>query len=315
MRRILIIDDDRENVEVLAGILSKEGHSVQAAADSEGALHRIKAWKPHLMLLSLGLPGLSPAELIAKVRSITTDDYLSVLLVAENASDISQSTDLGADDYVIKPFRAAELITRIRTMLRFKDTQDLLRRANHRIEELSSTDDLTGLMNMRTLHRRGEEEILRARRFKKPISALLVNLDRFSDMNHRLGFQGGSALIQDMGHRIKNCLRSIDMVARVGADEFFVLLVETDLANAEFMAERIRDAIQTQASADLKNAPKLTACIGVAGLNFDQAEAPGSDVRADPEEQQMSDLFHFTSEALRSAKNSGPNRIEIYSFA
>jgi two-component system cell cycle response regulator len=197
--------------------------------------------------------------------------------------------DLGADDFVQLPFLPHELITRMRTMLKLKGTHDLLRRAGHRIEEMSCTDDLTGLMNMKTLHRKGEEEILRARKLNKPVSALLINLDHFSELNHRLGFQTGSRLIQETGQRIKNSLRSIDWVARVGADEFFAFLVETDLANAEFMAEKVRDAIQSP----------LTVGIGVAGVNSPQ--------------DTLSDLFHFTSEALRSAKSIGPNHIEIYS--
>jgi two-component system, cell cycle response regulator len=310
MRRILVLDDDRENVEYLNGILSQEGHSIQAASDAEAALHRIKAWKPQLLLLNVNQPAPLLRDLILKVRAACSDDYLAIILLVGQTATVDMGNgglDLGADDYLMKPFRSHELITRIRTMLHYKDTQDLLRRANHRIEEISSTDDLTGLMNMRTLHRKGEEEVLRSRRFKKPVSALLINLDRFSDINHKLGFQTGSAVLQDMGARIKNSLRSIDMVARVGADEFFVLLVETDLANAEFMAERIRDGIQSQAFRDQKHAAELTTCIGVAGLNF--AESEGDN------QQHISDLFHFASEALRSAKAAGPNRIEIYSFA
>jgi two-component system cell cycle response regulator len=310
MRRILVLDDDRENVEYLNGILSQEGHSIQAASDAEAALHRIKAWKPQLLLLNVNQPAPLLRDLILKVRAACSDDYLAIILLVGQTATVDMGNgglDLGADDYLMKPFRAHELITRIRTMLHYKDTQDLLRRANHRIEEISSTDDLTGLMNMRTLHRKGEEEVLRSRRFKKPVSALLINLDRFSDINHKLGFQTGSAVLQEMGSRIKNSLRSIDMVARVGADEFFVLLVETDLANAEFMAERIRDGIQSQAFRDPKHTAELTTCIGVAGLNF--AESEGDN------QQHISDLFHFASEALRSAKAAGPNRIEIYSFA
>lgn len=305
MRRVLVVDDDRLNVEFLNETLSKEGYSIQTASDGDGALHRIKAWKPQLLLLDVNLPGISGIDLIPKIRQATQDDYVSIMLVTANASldDLVFGIESGADDFISKPFRVQELLVRMKTLLRFKDTQDALRRANQRIDEITSTDELTGLLNMRTLHRKGEEEIQRTRRFKKPVSALLINLDRFSDINHEHGFSTGSAVLEEVGKRIRGCLRSIDMVARVGADEFFTLLVETDLANAEFMAERIRDAIQSHPYKDAKHSVSLSTCIGVAGLNSDQAN------------HQMSDLFHFASEALRSAKSTGPNHIEIYSFA
>jgi two-component system cell cycle response regulator len=297
MRRVLVINDDRGDVEALNTVLSTEGYSLQMAADVEGTLHRIKAWKPHLVLISSsqGNPQ-QTLDFISKIRSASTEEYIAVILLGSDG-DSSQGVDLGADDFLSRPFRSQEIITRIRTNLRLKDTQDLLKRANHRIEEISTTDDLTGLMNMKTLYRKAQEELQRARRLGKPFSALLINLDKFSAANHRQGFQVGNSLIQEAGLRIKAMMRSIDIVARVGADEFFAVLIETDLANAEFMAERIRDAIQSKPFGK----QTLTAGIGVATLG-------------DPE-QTLTDLFHFTSEALRSAKNAGPNRIEIYSFA
>ena len=163
VRRILVVDDDRANVELLSEILAKEGHSIQSATDGETALHRIKAWKPQLMLLDVNLPGISGIELIPKIRAASVEDYVAIILVTANP-DIDESLlglESGADDYITKPFRPQQLIGRVRSMLRLKDAQDALRKASHRIDELTTTDDLTGLLNMRTLHRKGEEEFCR----------------------------------------------------------------------------------------------------------------------------------------------------------
>lgn len=304
MRRVLIVDDDKENVELLSKYLVQDGHTVQTANDSESALHRLRAWKPHLMLVDVNMPKVTGLELIPKIRHLTPDEYTSIILVSANMTneDVIKGLDAGADDYLTKPFRAQDLISRIRSMLRLKEVQDSLKRANHRIEELSSTDDLTGLMNMRALYRRGEEEIVRAKRFRKPISSLLLNLDGFSGINQGYGFNAGSRILQEVASRMKQCVRSIDLVARMGADEFFVLLNETDLAGAEFLAERLRDSIQSAPFKNDKQSIKLTATLGVAGLTPDQTQ------------QKMSDLLHITTEALRSAKANGANRIEVYSF-
>jgi two-component system cell cycle response regulator len=305
MKRVLVVDDDRENIELLAQALSAEGLSVQNASDAEGALHRLRAWKPHLILLDLHVAVGHGTELIQRLRQASEGDYVSIILISKASSveDVRKGLAADADDYLIKPFKPQELVSRLRVMLRLKEVQDHLRRANERVEELTSTDELTGLLSFRTLFRRGEEEILRSRRFKKPVSALIINLDGFSKVNQDHGFQFGTQVLQEAGKRLKACIRNIDMAARIGADEYFILLMETDLAGAEFVAERVRDAIQSAPFRTERVSMPLTACIGVAGIAFDQQEA------------RMSDLIHSSSEALRSAKASGPNRIEIYSFA
>jgi diguanylate cyclase (GGDEF)-like protein len=304
MRRVLLVDDDRENIELLAKYISNDGHIVQNASDPEAALHRLRAWKPHLILLDVNMPKMTGLELVPKIRALTPDEYTAIILISASMTmeDVTKGLESGSDDYLTKPFRAQDVISRVRAMFRLKETQDSLRRAYHRIEELSSTDDLTGLMNMRAVYRRGEEEILRSKRFRKPVSALLLNLDGFSAVNQTHGFLVGSHVLQEVAIRIRQCLRSIDLVARVGADEFFILLSETDLASAEFMAERMRDVIQSTPFKNEKQSIKLTGTLGVAGLTHDQTN------------QRMSDLLHITTEALRSAKANGTNRIEVYSF-
>ncbi len=304
-RRILVVDDDRENIDFLTEALSKEGHSVTHAAEADGALHRVRAWKPHLILLDVNMPGKSGIDIIPKIRSATADDYSSIILMSGNSSleDVTNGLEAGADDFMTKPFRVQDLMVRIRIMLKMKELQDSLRRATTRLEELSSTDDLTGVLNLRALQRRGEEEIQRSRRFRKPISGLMINLDQFSAVNELSGFVFGSQVLKAVSAHIRKCVRSVDLICRVGADEFFVLLPETDLAGAEYVGERIRDAVQNAEFAADRHNIKITASIGIAGFDRDNSEGG------------MIDLFKNAHEALRSAKLAGANRIEIYSFA
>lgn len=304
MRRVLIADDDKESIDLFSSFLTETGHTIQLAADGEGALHRLKAWKPHIILFDVNLEKSRGLEVIPKMRALAQEEYTAIILLSKQMSltEVTEGLDSGADDYLSRPFPMQDLLSRIRSMLRLKEMQDSLKRANHRIEELSCTDDLTGLMNMRAIYRKGEEEIVRSKRFRKPVSSLLINLDGFSNVNQAYGFVAGSHVLQEVGARIKQCLRSIDLVARVGADEFYVLLSETDLASAEFIAERVRDSIQSMPFKNDKQSIKLSATIGVAGLTPDQTN------------QRMNDLLHFTTEALRSAKANGNDRIEVYSF-
>ncbi len=304
MRRILALDEEKADLEFLSKHLSEDGHTLQSAMDPDVALHRLKAWKPHVVLLNVDMPRANGFSLVPKIRMLTQEEYTAIILTSANASPalIKDGLQGGADDFLLKPFHVNEVTCSIRSMLKLKEAQDALKRANHRIEELVSSDELTSLMNMRAVYRKGEEEIARSRKFRKPVSCLLINMDEFSSVNQSYGFIVGSHVLQEAAARIKQTLRSIDLVARVGADEFFVLLTETDLAGAETMAERIRDAIQSTPFKNEKRAIKLTATIGVAGLTPDQTH------------QRMSDLIHIASEALKSAKANGVNLIEVYSF-
>ncbi len=215
--------------------------------------------------------------------------------------DVIKGLDAVADDYLTKPFRAQELLSRVRTMLHLKETQDSLRRANHRIDELASGDELTGLLNLRTICRRADEEISRAKRMKKSSSGLMINVDGFSRINRENGFLFGSQVLREVAAEIKKCLRSIDHLARIGGDEFFAFLVETDLAGAEFMAERVRDAIHSKTFKNDRHSVKLSVSIGIAAITADQNEAGAED------------LLHMAAEAYHSAKSNGPNQIEVYS--
>lgn len=305
MGRILIVDDERENIDLLQQFLASEGHTFQTADDADGAMHRLRAWRPQVILLDVNLAGSSSLDLLPKIRAASPDDHVSVILVSGNQSveDVTQGLDAGADDYLTKPFRAQELISRVRGMLKFKETMDSLRRANHRIDELVTTEPVSGLYNLPTFTRKAEEEILRARRFRKPVSLLAVNLDGFRSVNETGGFAFGNHVLRETGKRIRNCVRSMDLVARLGTDEFLVLLVETDLAAAEFMAERLRDAIRSTVYKNDKLTAQVTCSIGIAGVNYDQGE------------QQIEGLLRLALEALRSAKSGGRDQIEIYSFA
>src|SRR5205085_2254903 len=157
----------------LAAEISKEGHTTIALNDAESAVHRAKAWLPQLIVIE------EDHQLISKFRTALGDDHASIIFSTSQHSreGLLQALQAGADDYMVKPLRPDELFCRIHAMLRLKDLLDSLKRANHRIDDLMTTDELTGLYNFKALLRRGEEEIVRAHRFKKPLSALMINID------------------------------------------------------------------------------------------------------------------------------------------
>jgi two-component system cell cycle response regulator len=307
LNRILLVEEDSDDLEFLSQVFLTNGDKIQNTVDPDAALHRLKAWKPQLVLVNLDLEQVRAVNLVSKIRQLTKEDreeYVSIVFMSSSIDieGVKAELNAGADSFLMKPFRHHEVLSCLHSMIKLKELQDSLRRSNRRIDDLMSTDELTGLLNVRAVFRRGEEQISRSRKFRKSIAALLINLDGFLSVNQSHGFLTGSRILQEVGMRIRQCIRSIDVAARVGADEFLVLLDDMDLAEAEVMAERVLESIQLSPYKEEKQMIKLTAAIGVGGLSPDQSY--GS----------MTDLFHIVSEALRSAKANGAGRIEVYSF-
>ncbi len=304
MKRVLIVDGNRESFEVIAQLMSELGLSVHSSNDFESALHQLKAWKPHLILVDADSLKEGVFELVPKLRLLSQEEFVPIGVLSGNltAGEVDLGSEVGVDDWLQKPISNLGALVRIKSLLKLKESQDALKRAHHRIDDVVSTDELTGLASMRSAYKKAEEEVARARRLKTGISAFLLNLDNFSDVNQNYGFGVGSYALQEVALRLKKCLRTVDIVARVGADEFFVLLHETDLAGAEFVAERVRDVVQSEPFRCQSAVFNLTATIGVAGLSAEQTIP------------RMSDLLHITMQALKSAKSNGQNRIEVYSF-
>lgn len=167
------------------------------------------------------------------------------------------------------------------------------------LRALSTTDELTGLPNRRLLARRLDHEIDRARRTQKPISLLAIDIDMFKHLNDTCGHPTGDAALRGVAEGLLHAVRRVDTVARVGGEEFVVLLPETDLAEARRVAEKLRNHIEETPLPGGQTQPggRLTISIGVSGLRTDEDGATAL-ARAD--------------EALYSAKRRGRNRVVVF---
>lgn len=304
MKRIFLVDDDKENITALQGFLANAGVTFQSAGSSDDVLHRFRVWSPHLIILNLDTLQINLEELIYKMRVNRLEEYSGVFLMSRSLTPegIKKMMGWGVDDFIFLPWQEAELVVKFGNFARMKELQDLFKRANVRLEQLSSTDELTGLMNMRTAYRRAEEEITRARTFKRWVSGILLNIDAFCEINQRYGFAIGSRVLQEVAQKIKRLTRAEDLISRVGADEFFVFMNGVNLQTAEVMARRIKEGLQAEPFCVDKCVIRMTFTVGVASMSYEQTD------------QRMGDLLRCSTEALRSAKASGANQLETYSF-
>lgn len=171
---------------------------------------------------------------------------------------------------------------------------------NQRLKELADTDDLTGLNNHRHFYQRLEEEYKRAERYGSDLSLILVDFDRFKQINDTHGHQLGDALLRELGVALYRATRETDHLARYGGDEFAVLLPETNLAGAFQQAERLRRQIKAHYFEALQGEP-LTISSGVASLPFSQPDFKAPRQRQDA-------LIAWADQALYIAKGGGRDR-------
>jgi two-component system cell cycle response regulator len=301
-RKVLVVDDDDMNRTLVAKALEFDGYQVRQAESGLAGLQVINDWKPHLVLLDVNMPGLNGLETLAKLR--VRDEYVSVIFVSANSrtEDVIRGLDAGADDYICKPFQVLELLSRVRSQLRIKDLNDNLQKANARLKELVDIDDLTGLFNMRSLYKRLDFELDRARRYGRSVAVIMMDLDRFKRVNDQHDHLFGSFVLTQVGKMIRDNIRKVDFAARYGGDEFLVVLTEINLEGATTFANRLRQRIADTTFKNEYFSMDLTASLGLALVNPNEEEV---DARA---------MVRYADRALYNAKENGRNRVEVFDF-
>jgi len=168
------------------------------------------------------------------------------------------------------------------------------------LERENITDQLLGIYNRRYLDQRLKEEIARAKRYKLPLSLLMMDIDHFKNVNDTYGHQAGDKVLISIGKILLANMREADLSARYGGEELVVVLPHTGEANALIMAERLRQLIgQINHSANSDNQYfHVTISIGLATIE---------DVKAD-----VIDLLLCADKALYRAKHNGRNQVVIY---
>src|SRR3989454_8452987 len=251
--RILIVDDDRDSVDLLTQWLTMGGYEVTSASNGQEALRRVPTDRPDLVLLDLLIP---PPDGLQVMRAIKRDRVLStipvvVMTVKRDVKSKVECLKNGADDFIVKPFHFDELDAILRSSLKKRYLYASLERANRQLKEanekllkLSVTDDRTNLLNDRYLKRRLQEEFKRALRYGTPLSVTMLDLDHFKQINDKYGHDCGDQVLREFGRLVTENAREIDIVGRFGGEEFLMILPNTDGIRAAIVAERVRKAAE-----------------------------------------------------------------------
>jgi diguanylate cyclase (GGDEF)-like protein len=237
--RILLVDDDPGAIQLLGGILAAVG-GLRFATNGKDALRLAGESVPDLILLDAEMPGMSGFQLLATLKAEPGLVDVPVIFITSHTEagfEVS-ALDMGAADFIAKPFRSSLVLARVKTHLRMKRMADELRRA-------ATTDALTGVANRRLSDEVLAHEWLRARRTGVPLSLLLIDVDHFKLYNDRYGHQMGDACLRQVAQALLTaCRRPADLVARYGGEEFLMLLPETPRAGAERVGCRVLEAVK-----------------------------------------------------------------------
>jgi diguanylate cyclase (GGDEF)-like protein len=292
-RRVLLIEDCAVDRLWLRRRLSSDRLKIVEAAEGLAGLRACLDEPPDLVLLDLGLPDCDGFEVLRRLKDDRrTRDVPVILISAASATESkAQGLDMGAVDFVTKPFELIELQARIRVALRTKRLQELL-------EQRAHVDALTGLANRAALEERLATDWALFQRHGGALAVLIVDLDHFKKVNDVYGHAAGDEVLRSAGETLRAAVRASDLAARYGGEEFVVVAPHCDSAGAIKTAERFRRRL---AEAPVTLSPGrepllVTASVGIASV-------PEQPVRS------ADDLLTLADRALYQAKAGGRDRV------
>jgi diguanylate cyclase (GGDEF)-like protein len=300
---VLIAEDDAPSRLMLQSLLIKWGYSVTTACDGS------EAWKillepdhPHIVILDWIMPGIEGPEIMQRLRDHENPNlphYIIITTSANGENTAAKALDMGADDFIAKPLKISELRARIAVGKRvtslhqaLADKLHKLEAANETISRLASTDELTGLHNRRSFNDFFDLALSAAGRHDHPLSLINIDLDNFKSVNDTFGHHVGDQLLKEFAAIMRNLVRTEDFAVRWGGDEFIILLPHATGEAAYALAERLREAFETNSS--WLTPLSVTISIGVAQLK----DGESGDA-----------LICRTDDALYRAKYEGRNRV------
>jgi len=295
---ILLVEQQGFGASRIAETLSPLAASVRQVGSGDEA-NTVLDESVELIILSLSMPDGDPLRLVSQWRAAESFRQLPILLLADEGElpRLAKGLDLGANDYLIRPVDRNELLARVRSQVRRKRLQDRLHENYRRSLSLALTDELTGLYNRRYAVAHLEELIARVNNDGiSETSLMMFDVDHFKQVNDKFGHPGGDDALRQLADRALRGVRSIDLVARLGGEEFVVVMPETALSAAVMVAERLRRSVA--------NEPFL---IHTAGDRIPVTISLG--VAVARQGDTVDTLLQRADDALYQAKNGGRNKV------
>lgn len=305
--RVLVVEDSAIDLDKITETLARDRDDVTDTDSCVSGLELALNEEFDLIVISLTLMREDGLRLCSQLRSQERSRQIPILLLADETDmdRVAKGLELGANDYLIKPIDRNELLARTRTQVRRKRYQDRLRANYEASLSMALTDSLTGLFNRRYLSAHLPRLLDRSLSTAKPIAALLFDIDHFKVVNDSWGHGVGDEVLKEVAGRASRNLRNFDLVARLGGEEFVVIMPDTDSVQAMLVAERLRRRIAEESFA-------VTAPVGQIDITISIGVAIGDnslDAEGRPESGDA--LLRRADNALYQAKRSGRNKVVL----
>lgn len=290
---ILVVDDNPFVRQSVARLLESEGAIVYHADNGRSGLTIIDQHEIDVVLTDYHMPEMDGIELVEALRDQSDHEAMPVLFVSGSGDRASRvrALDVGANDFIRKPFEAMELVARTRSFVR-------LAHLTRKLTIEARTDALTGLMNRRETLDKIENLCQQSRRYNTPFSAIMIDIDHFKHFNDTYGHAVGDVVLKTVSKTMKETIRRTDAAGRLGGEEFVVLCTGTPADAAIACAEKIRQAVERQVTRHESLELAVTISLGV-------AEFTGRLTSVDS-------LLNAADVALYDAKNSGRNQVKAH---
>ncbi len=311
---IVVVDDDTALLALLTRQLQRAGFEVHAFDSGPPALEAVSRLVTCLVVADWNMPGMDGLQLCRAVRELEAMQavqqvYFILLTAHDRKEQVVEGLAAGANDYLTKPYHEGELLARVRVGERMvRLSRELLQRtvelhkANAqmavlaaRLEQQARSDTLTGLPNRRCLFERFHEQWELSTRSGLPLSCVVIDVDRFKQINDTFGHATGDLVLQKLAEVLRDSSRRPDLCARYGGEEFAIVCPATDLRGAAQLAERLRAAVELESSTWSLGPPRITVSCGVAERRSDM---PGPD-----------ELLRLADAMLYEAKAHGRNQV------
>ena len=297
--KVVLIDDDMVNSRNISERLNKS-YVVQHFSEPTEGFELLKtAPAPDVILISTMLSDVDGLRMAAQFKNVEQLRHVPIIVLVDEEEThlMFKGLELGINDYLSVPVELNEMEARIKTQIRRKKYQDALR-SNYQVSvSMAITDKLTGLYNRNFLDAHIQNIINQSLINQKAFSIMMLDMDHFKLVNDTYGHDVGDEVLRELAKRMVNAIRSSDLAARIGGEEFMILMPETGFADAYNIADRMRAQIARDPfpiSHEIGHITK-TISIGVSELNLSNDNAAALIKRAD--------------NALYEAKNNGRNRV------
>lgn len=304
--KVLIVDDSQQARKAIKEALADQFDEFIEADDGLSAIKAFVEYKPGFIVTDIEMPSINGYRFISTVRSMEDGRDVPIIMLSGTKNSLKKKLtgfNLGASDFIIKPFEAEELEARVKSLLKMRYLMDELKEKNTLLERLAITDELTGLYNRRHFFEVVREQMALGLRHNFKVALLLMDIDHFKEINDSYGHAAGDEVLRKTGALLNACRRDGELLARFGGEEFVICLFNSGPESAMLAADRFRRLISTHDfSTTSVQIPRITVSLGVAIY-------PQNKVIT------IDELLKAADKALYKSKRDGRDRVSLYEWS